>query len=156
MLYITLVLTIFSLASSAFAETDPQIKKFEDLFIWKVSDELKLTHQEEVSVTSIIKESNKKKSVANSELENLNKKLKEATTDAFRKSTFVKIKNAHKQQLAISLDELDSLNKAIGLKKLGLYLELKRDLSDKIKTMWIQKEKKGGVQLPPPKIIEEK
>ena len=138
------------------AETDTQVKKFEDLFIWKISDELKLTPKEEAVVSEVIKESNQKKAATNSELEGLYKKLKEDATDANRKVTFNKIRSTLKTQLAITLDELDRLNKGMGLKKLGQYLELKRDLSEKIKAIWIQNKKKGSHSLPPPKVIEEK
>lgn len=156
MLYKIIVLFFLVFTYFLQAEPDHQVKKFEDLFIWKISDELKLTPKEEDIVTKVIKESNLKKATTNAELESLYKKLKEATSDDVRKATFSKIRSAHKAQLAITLGELDKLNKGIGLKKLGQYLELKRDLAEKIKGIWIQHEKKGGAPLPPPKIIEEK
>lgn len=149
-------LSCFLIIYPSLAETDKQVKKFEDLFIWKISDELKLTTLEETSVSNIIRESNKKKAAGNTELEVLYKKLKEETTESGRKSTFAKIKTAHRAQLAVTLDELENIQKNIGLKKLGQYLELKRDLAEKIKNMWIQHEKKSGGTLPPPKVIEEK
>lgn len=153
---ITLLLFNFYFIFPTLAETDTQVKKFEDLFIWKISDELKLTPKEEAVVSLVIKESNQKKAASNSELEGLYKKLKNDTLDSSRKVTFNKIRATLKTQLAITLDELDRLNKGMGLKKLGQYLELKRDLSEKIKAIWIQNEKKGSHSLPPPKVIEEK
>lgn len=156
MLYKTLVLFTFFLNLVAFSESENQVKKFEDLFIWKISDELKLTPQEEKTVSEVIRESNKKKAASNVELELLYKKLKEETTESGRKATFAKIRATLKSQLTVNIDELDRLNKGIGLKKLGQYLELKRDLAEKIKGIWIQNEKKGGNHLPPPKVIEEK
>ncbi len=156
MLKTKLVLLIFAFSFPSFAETDHQVKKFEDLFIWKISDELRLTPKEETLVSEIIRNSNKKKASNNAELENLYKKLKESTNEDARKSTFAKIRAAHKTQTNVTLEELDKLNKGIGLKRLGQYLELKRDLAEKIKGIWIQHEKKGGTQLPPPKVIEEK
>ena len=151
----TLIITLF-LISSTLAETDKQVKKFEDLFIWKISDELKLTPQDEAAVSTIIKESNRKKTANNLELESLYKKLKDDSTDNSRKSTFAKIKESHKMHLTVTLEELDRLNKSIGLKRLGQYLELKRDLTEKIKGIWTQTEKKASGTLPPPKVIEEK
>ena len=148
--------TIFFLSLLSFSETEKQFKKFEDLFIWKISDELKLTPQEEAVVSEIIKSSNKKKTDSNIEIDSLNERLKAETTDAARKIVYAKLRSAHKVQLNITLEELEKLNKSIGLKKLGLYLEIKKDLADKIKSIWNQKEKKEGSLLPPPKIIEEK
>lgn len=137
-------------------QVNPQTKKLEDLFIWKISDELKLTPQEETTVSSIIKDTNKKRSANSRELEILYKKLKDETTDLSRRNAYRKIRTAHKTQGSITVEELDLLSKAIGLKKLALYLEVKSSLAEKIKSIWIQSEKKGGNSLPPPKIIEEK
>lgn len=153
---IKLILASIILCLSAFAEVDKQVKKFEDLFIWKVSDELKLTQKEEAIVSEVIKETNKKKQQSNTDLEALYKKLNEETTDAGKKAVYVKIRAAHKSQLNIALEELDRLNKGVGLKRLGQYLEVKRELSEKIKNVWTQNEKKGDKVLPPPKVIEEK
>ncbi|MBL7545172.1 MAG: hypothetical protein JNL11_15245 [Bdellovibrionaceae bacterium] len=138
------------------ADADPQLKKFEDLFIWKVSDELKLNQKEEVAVSEIIRETNKKKLNLNNEIESLYKKLKEEVTDDGRRNTFQKIREAHKKQLAVTLEELDRLKKTIGLKKVSLYLDVKRDVTDKIKNIWTQNERKSVKDLPPPKVIEEK
>lgn len=133
-----------------------QVKKFEELFIWKVSDELKLTQKEEAIAAEVIRDTNKKKRQSNADLEYLYKKLNEETTDQKRKAVLNKIKAVHRAQLNMAIDELDRLSKGLGLKRLGQYLEIKRDLSEKIKNVWNQNEKKGDKVLPPPKVIEEK
>ena len=109
MLYRKVFLITIYLCFSSLAETDNQIKKFEDLFIWKISDELKLTPHEENLVSELIKNTNKKKAMNNADLESLYKKLNEASSEEQRKSTFDKIRAAHKGQLAITLNELDKL-----------------------------------------------
>ncbi len=146
----------FFLIFPTLAETDKQVKKFEDLFIWKISDELKLTPQEEVAVSTIIRESNKKKSGTNEELESLYKKLNQDSNESDRLLTYSKIKKIQKAQYTLTLEELEQIRKRLGLKRLGQYLELKRDLAEKIKSIWTQNEKKGTSKLPPPKVIEEK
>lgn len=156
MTYIKLLLATIYFCFPVFAEVDKQVKKFEELFIWKVSDELKLTQKEETIVTEIIKDTNKKKQQTNADLEALYKRLNEERSDAGKKAVFSKIRALHKSQLDITLEELDRLNKGVGLKRLGQYLEVKRDLSEKIKSVWSQSEKKGDKNLPPPKVIEEK
>ncbi len=150
-----IVLTFF-LIFPTLAETDKQVKKFEDLFIWKISDELKLTPQEELTVSTYIKDSNKKKTATNEELESLYKKLSRDPNESDRLSTYLKIKKVQKSQYTLTLEELERIRKSLGLKRLGQYLELKRDLAEKIKSIWIQNEKKGTGKLPPPKVIEEK
>jgi hypothetical protein len=156
MTYLPLLVLLFFTSLPSFAENEKQIKKFEDLFIWKVSDELKLTHKEETLVSEIIRDINKRKQQSNIEIETLYKNLKDETSESGRKAVFNKIRAAHKNQLGITLDELDRMNKGIGLKKLGQYLELKRDLTEKIKSIWTNSEKKSDKDLPPPKVIEEK
>lgn len=153
---IKLILIVFYFFLPVKAEVDRQVKKFEDLFIWKISDELKLTQKEESIVSEVIKDTNRKKQQSNTELELLYKTLNAESTEAGKKVAFNKIRAVHKTQLNITLDELDRLNKGLGLKKLGQYLEVKRDLSEKIKSIWTQNEKKGDKILPPPNVIEEK
>lgn len=155
MTYKKIFLVLLYISFSATAEVDKQVKKFEDLFIWKISDELKLTQKEEKVVAEIVKDTNKKKQQSNSELEALYKKMNEETTESGKKTAFNKIRALHKAQLNITLEELDRLNKGVGLKRLGQYLEVKRDLSEKIKNVWSQPDKKNE-KLPPPKVIEEK
>jgi hypothetical protein len=156
MTHTKVILALFFLGYSALAEVDTQVKKFEDLFVWKISDELKLTQKEESIVAEIIKDTNRKKQRSNVELESLYKKLNEETSESGKKTQFNKIRALHKAQLKITLEELDRLNKGVGLKRLGQYLEVKRDLSEKIKNAWSQTEKKSDKELPPPKVIEEK
>lgn len=154
--FVTISILILSFSLSLGSTPDPQLKKFEDLFIWKISDELKLNQKEETEVAEIIRDTNKKKLSSNNEIEALYKKLKDDSSEENRKVTYQKIREAHKIQMAVNLEELDRLKKSIGLKKLSHYLEVKRDLTEKIKNIWTQSEKKSGKDLPPPKVIEEK
>ncbi len=156
---ILLAVCFFSFAETekkASEDVGKQVKKFEDLFIWKVSDELKLTQKEESLISEIIRETNRKKQESNNTLESLYKKMNQEPTDAGKKEVLNKIRSIHKEQLSISLEEIDRLNRGIGLKKLGLYLEIKRDLLEKIKNVWSQNEKKADKVLPAPKVIEER
>ncbi|MBL7556783.1 MAG: hypothetical protein JNM24_13255 [Bdellovibrionaceae bacterium] len=161
---IKLIIALFTFSFFVFAEADQkisddvvkQVKKFEDLFIWKVSEELKLTQKEETLVSEIIKETNRKKQESNAHLEALYRKMNQESAISGKKDILNKIRSLHKEQLSISLEEIDRLNKGIGIKKLGLYLEIKRDLSEKIKNVWSQNEKKPDKALPAPKVIEER
>jgi hypothetical protein len=146
----------FAFSGWALADTEKQVKKLEDLFIWRVSEELKLNHKEEMALSSVIKETNRKKLKSNQDLEELYKKLKTEATESERKKIYGTIRSTLKNQGHLPIEELDGVNKAIGLKKLALYLEVKKDLSEKIKGVWPQGEKKTDKPLPPPQIIEEK
>lgn len=156
MFYIQILAFAFYFCLPSFADSGQQIKKFEDLFIWKVSDELKLTQKEEDLIGDVIRKTNQKKAKANQELEKLYRQLTKESSDSDRKQVLGKIKKALKAQHETVIEELELLEKGIGLKKLAKYLELKQELTDKLKNIWINNDQKGERKLPPPKIIEEK
>ncbi len=156
MAYIQIIAFFLLLCSPTLAEPDKQIKKFEDLFIWKVAEDLKLTQKEEAAVGDVIRDVSQRKAKINDELDLLYKKLRRDDNDTTRKATLKKIKDAHKAQAQITIDELDRMEKGIGLKKLAQYLEVKQELADKIKSIWLQNDQKSDKKLPPPKVIEEK
>ena len=143
---------------------DAEVKKtyLEDIFIWRISDELKLSAQDEKKFTEIQKNLNKKKA-------ELNKKIQEATlviADNSKNSTkqIEASLNAYRKLLAeynqLSLNEFDSLKKLLGSKKFSEYLQIKAELTSKVKSLLIgdkdKKEEAPATNLPAPKVIVEK
>lgn len=132
--------------------------QLEELLIWKMSDELKLTPIEEKKFSNIVKEISKKKSESHQAQQaavekmsqGLSAKLKEEQLVAYRKS-LVAYSRALEQ-------EFDSLKGLLGSERMTKYLVIKQDLTNRIKNMITNPEatKKMSAPLPPPKIIEEK
>lgn len=149
-------------APTSFALSESEIKKnqLEDIFIWKMSDELKLTAQQEKTFTEISKDLNRKKSGINRQIQetiqSLNAKNQEPVLQKYRK-----LMGEYNQ---LSLKEFDSIKKLLGTQKFAEYLQIKNELTTKMKSI-LAGEKNGDratekkdaqAKLPPPKVIVEK
>jgi len=150
-----LLLPSFSFAASSELETKKTY--IEDIFIWRMSDELKLSANEEKKFTAIHKDLNKKKS-------DLNKDIQEAT-QALKSPTEAEVKQLRKlihDYNQISLQEFDSMKKLLGLKKFAEYLQVKSELTTRVKNLLSgdksndKDKKEANVKLPPPQVIIEK
>lgn len=146
---------IYSVNSFSYnSESEAKKSHLEDIFIWKMSDELKLTAQEEKKFTEINKALNKKKLEINKKIQESIQNLKENDSDQALKK--------HRRLLQdyndISMTEFDSIKKLLGSRKFINYLKIKSELTYKVKSMLIgeknaDKEDKKIQLLPPPKVI---
>ena len=73
--------------SHAASEVDERKTHIEDIFIWKMSDELKLTAVEEKQFTEISKRLNKKKFELNKKIQDLIQSLNEKSTESINHIT---------------------------------------------------------------------
>lgn len=141
-----------------FSEVEQNSKaklQLEDLLIWKISDELKLTPDQEKKISDIIKSINKKKSENTVEIDALTQTIIKSENEKDKNKAFQELKKKLQLHSAISVDELEQIKNLLGIKKLAQYLELKNDISEKVKSIILPSDKKGGKKLPPPKVIEE-
>lgn len=151
---------ILFLSPRAYTVSDSETKKsyIEDIFIWRISDELKLTATEEKKFTAIHKSLNRQKA-------DLNKEIQE-TTQALAQPTEAEIKKLRKHikdYNQLSLKEFDLMRSLLGLNKFASYLQIKSELTNKVKSIMsgekpIDKDKKDTAEgrLPPPQVIIEK
>lgn len=159
--------------SSVFAATSAETKKshLEDIFIWKMSDELKLNTQEEKKFAEIQKTLNKKKSEIN---KNIQESIRHLVT--VNEKQLAQSLKKHRQMIVdynqLSLSEFDSVRKLLGDQRFARYLDIKSDLTNKVKSLLIGDKNldkditnepkdsvggdKPGKELPPPQIIIEK
>lgn len=121
----------------------------EDIFIWKVSDELKLSPQEEKKFADIHRDLNKQKAELQTSLSILSYEKKSDTLKKY-KSTLIEYNN-------LSIKEFDKIKGLLGEKRFLEYLSLKQDINTKLKSLVLGEEVKvKPSKLPPPQIIEEK
>lgn len=159
MLKIPALMIILSFSIHSFSSNnDAEIKKMhlEDIFIWKMSDELKLTAQEERQFTDINKQLNRKKSEINRKIQSSVQSLSEADSDTALK----KHKKLIQEYNDLSVSEFESLKKLLGTKKFISYLKLKNELNSKVKSILIgeksgDRDERRSKVLPPPKVIIE-
>lgn len=158
-LIFVLFLALPTLAQTVEKTTEKR-NRVEELFIWKLSEDLKLSVSEEKSFSDLVRELNKKRQQVNSDLA--------ASVDAMaaapakdRPRLLLKYKNLLKQYSEVSLEEVQRMEKILGAEKASVYLVKKAELTNKLKTLLgadtgdgkVAADKK--VDLPTPKIIEE-
>lgn len=141
------------------ASSDLETKKtyIEDIFIWRMSDELKLSAAEEKKFTEIHKDLNKKKS-------DLNKKIQEITQSLSHPddTKIMHLRKVIQSYNQISIEEFDSMKRLLGLKKFAEYLQIKSELTSRVKSLLSGEKTNGkdkkeeGLKLPPPQVIIEK
>lgn len=149
---------LVGLPLSLFASSDLEVRKtqLEDIFIWKISDELKLTAKQEKEFTEISKALNKKKY-------DLNRQIQETVQSLGTTNAEVGLKKYRKLMAdynQLSLNEFDSIKKLLGAAKFTEYLRVKNELTTKVKSILVgdkvNEKKEPVTNLPPPKVIVEK
>lgn len=133
--------------------------KFEELFLWKVSDELKLTAHEEKQFSDLFKTlGNKKIEIAKAQ-DDIITQLTKTKLDKDRTGLLTQFRKLLEEYNRIQLQEFDDAKKIFGTERSARYLIVKRDLTNKVKTLIseksAEKEKADKKELPPPKLIEE-
>lgn len=155
--FIFIGLVFFSKLILANNDSEPHLRKnhIEDIFIWKISDELKLSVQQEKKFSDINKRLNKKKA-------DLNKKIQESIQNLNENSPEINL-TEHRKLLSeynqISIREFDEIKSLLGAKKFAMYLKIKNELTSKVKSILIGEkgeERKNEKKLPPPRVIIEK
>lgn len=130
---------IISLISSfSHATETPKKNQVEDIFIWKISDELQLTAKQEKEFGDIHRTLNKKKF-------ELTEGLKKIQTDIrisqppLTSSEQSKLIQKNRQLLLklnqLNIDEFDSMKKLLGSQKFLSYLFLKQEINAKFKSI---------------------
>ncbi|UYL09039.1 hypothetical protein B9G69_000425 [Bdellovibrio sp. SKB1291214] len=126
--------------------------------IWKMSDELKLTANEEKKFSEIIKDLNKKKADLNRTLQSSLDTLVSSKDAKKRESEFASYKKTLQAFNKISEDELDKLKSLLGTERTIQYLQIKQDLATRIKATLTNPDatmKDEKKPLPAPKVIIE-
>ncbi|QDK47556.1 hypothetical protein DOM22_16530 [Bdellovibrio sp. ZAP7] len=146
---------------AVFAQSAPSGAKrnqLEELMIWKMSDELKLSANEEKKFSEIIKDLNKRKSELNKSLQSSLASLGNIKDAKKLEAEFSSYKKSLQAFNKISEEELDKLKPLLGTERTVQYLQIKQDLATRIKATLtnpdapLKDEKKP---LPAPKLIIE-
>ena len=133
--YILLFLVFISVNGHSEATKKNQV---EDIFIWKISDELQLSAKEEKAFGDIHRSLNKKKSELNEQIKILQIDIKQKKTklSALEQEKLIKKnKNLLLQLNQVNIEEFDSTKKILGAEKFLEYLFLKQELNSKFKSM---------------------
>lgn len=157
LLFSTFISLLISIPSLAANETELRKTHLEDIFIWKMSDELKLSAKEEKEFTEVSKNLNHKKSELNRQIQEMTATLSESSSEADLR----KYKKLLQDYNEVSIAEFDSIKKILGAKKFVSYLKIKSELTGKMKSILIgekntDKKEINSKSLPAPKVIVER
>lgn len=148
-----LLFNLFSVAAFA-AEKRNQL---EELLIWKISDDLKLTSVEEKKFAKILKNLNDEKANLNQALQDSIELMNKAATLKTKDIELGQYKKLLQSYAKLSEYEIDRLKPLLGVERMVQYLKVKQDLTNKIKSLLSSENGgKSSKPLPAPQIIEEK
>lgn len=120
---------------------DRERKRLEELFIWKMTEELKLPVEKEASFSDAVRSLNREKSKANSELASALEDIGRAQSiekSKVRAATEKAVKRYEKAWRAygdLPLKEVQRLKKILGPELLGQYLIAKAQMAEKLKAL---------------------
>lgn len=160
-------LCIYNLAQ---AQNEPRKSYLEDIFIWKMTDELKLSVPEEKKFSEIQKGLNKTKIELNKKIQTSVEELSFAHASKTPENLLNTKLNQHaiylKKYSDLASEEFSMMRKLLGSSRVVEYLRIRNELNNKMKSVLAgESEKKLNSEsvdpekfgtLPPPKIIIEK
>ena len=157
------IIFIFIFSTSLYAQKNSK-NSIEDIFIWKVSDELQLTAQQEKQFSDTHKALNKKKFELTEVQQSLTQSLKKKSlTDNEIKKLLLSFRSNLNQLNEVTIQEYEQTKKILGHKKMAEYLVFKQELADKFKSLLADQklktkdsENKKSSEMSAPSVIEEK
>lgn len=107
----------------------------DELFIWKMSEELKLPPEEELKFSEIISGLNAQKRELYERLDEAVKKLAQANGTKAAEAALTAHRKLIGEQQALQTKELDSLRSLLGAERMAKYLVAKNELTERLKAM---------------------
>lgn len=159
-----LVVIFFSAFLSGVSSSVARAEKrnqLEELFIWKMSEELKLTAIEEKRFTEVVKSINTEKSNLNKTLQESIGQMTKVSGDKAQGEALKKYRKDLVRYNRLSEDEIERMQSLLGVARTIQYLQIKQDLTNKVKSLLVSPEAKAKSDtktpaMPAPKVIEEK
>ncbi len=110
-------------------------RRLEELFIWKMSEELKLSVETETPFAEAIRALNREKSVVNQELARALQEIEKANSPKDREVALKKYEKAWRQYGELPIKEINRMRPILGAEKLGQYLVGKSLMAEKLKSL---------------------
>lgn len=154
--YLTKILCfilILTNANVSFASSKKSWQRIQEIFIWKVSDQLDLNEKKEKELQDIVFTLSKQKRDASAEMSNLIEKIKQSSSVEEKGKLIVSYENALKKYNAANVYEINKLGKIFTTEQLAEYLVLKKELTEKLKM--VLNQPRTDKKLRDPKIIKE-
>lgn len=146
-----LIATMLAACVPSFADSKSR-QRLQELFIWKVSDHLQLSPEEDTKFRSIVEELNKKKQRASVEMRASIRAMDKETDDTKRGKLLVKYQVQLKNYLAVQEEELEKLGTVFDQKKMAKYLVVKSKLTENLRVLMGSGVKSSKKKLAKPKV----
>lgn len=152
---------LFQIFAVAQAPATNSKNRVDDLLIWKISEDLKLSTKEEKDLNEVLKMLSSKKAKINARLEESIQQLAKAA-ESEKNKMLQDYKKELKQLSEIAIEEVDKIQKVLGSDKAAKYLVIKSEVVNRIRTLMGAQDRPEsttkpfeGKALPEPKLIEE-
>ncbi len=146
-------------AQNSVEKTEKMRQRLEQLFIWRVSDRLRLTPEQENHFSSQFKKLTEDRAKLSQSLESLLDQIEKKKVNKKESATLLtEYKAQLKKYNQFQNEELDSMGKIFDSSKMIDYVLLKREMTLKFKDVLVQgsQAKAGNSLLKEPEIIQEK
>ncbi|MFK8138636.1 MAG: hypothetical protein AB8E15_09775 [Bdellovibrionales bacterium] len=143
---------LFSLNLSA---DEKSRQRIQELFIWKASDYIGLSPQEDKKFRDIIVSIGDKKSKASIEMKSLVSKMESEESAEKRKKLLSSYQNTLEIYASTQTEEVERLQKLLGLERLTKYLVVKAKLTENLKIIMGKSSRQNKRSLAKPKVIVE-
>lgn len=110
-------------------------RRLEELFIWKMSEELRLSVEIETTFAEAIRALNREKHAANMEVSQALMALEKSKSPKDREGALKRYEKAWRQYGELPLREVNRMRPILGAEKLGQYLVAKSQMADKLKAL---------------------
>lgn len=125
-------------AATSVAPSDKSAKersRIEELFIWKASEELKLSAADESKFTTIIRANNTRRRAANVKMDTALSELSKSKTKQEADKALSLHRAALRELQQLQTGEIDQLKPLLGSQKLAQYLVVKNTILEKLKVL---------------------
>lgn len=122
-------------ATPAIDKAAKERARIEELFIWKASEELKLSASDETKFTEIIRNFNTRRRAANVKMDEALSTLGKVKTKAEAEKALTQHRSALREMQSLQTGEIDQLKPLLGAQKLAQYLVVKNSILEKLKVL---------------------
>ncbi len=114
---------------------DRERRRLEEVFIWKMSEELRLSVEIETTFAEAIRALNREKSLANSEVSQSLFALEKSKSSKDRDLALKRYERAWRQYGELPIREVNRMRPILGVEKLGQYLVAKSQMAERLKAL---------------------
>jgi hypothetical protein len=140
-----------TLASTLTTEqmVDRERKRLEEVFIWKMSEELRLSVEIETTFAEAIRALNREKYSANSEVSMALVALEKSKSPKERDQALKRYERAWRTYGELPIREVSRMRPILGVEKLGQYLVAKSQMAERLKALSTNTPPNNLVKPPP-------